>query len=182
MKEKRIGTAVIRLLQGDLATCEVDGVINVTGKKLTPRLPGEIPVAPEVSPEPEGHAEDLAEIQIRMGNADGVRAQHVLSAPVLQTTPTSGAHKIRKTMRSILDAAQAQKFKSLAIPAIGSGINRYPLERCAEILIQELAKSINQPDNHLEKIVFVLDTQKGYRIFEQVLENFEEPREQNPHV
>ncbi|MBF2055004.1 MAG: macro domain-containing protein [Candidatus Sericytochromatia bacterium] len=178
MKEKRIGPAVIRLLQGDLTTCEVDGVINVTGKKLVPKVPGETPAVPDVTPEPEGTADELDEISIRMGNADGVRAQHVLSAPSLQTTATSGAHKIRKTMRTILETAQEKGFKSLAIPAIGSGINRYPLERCAEILLQELAKSVAQPDNSLEKIVFVLDNQKGYRIFEQALEDFEAQFEQ----
>lgn len=180
MKEKKIGPATVRLLQGDLASCEVDGVINVTGKML---LPQDL----DLEQEPENQESGLNQVEkevekevepsdvpVMVTEAEYLKASHILHAPTVETTATNGALKIRKTMRSILEEAQAKKLKSLALPAIGSGIKRYPLERCAEILLQELSKSVSREDNSIERVIFVLNTQKSYRIFEQVLESFEQ--------
>lgn len=172
MKEKRIGPATVRLLQGDITTCAVDAVINITGKTLIPhdeedsREPLELD--PELWKDTDGdHA-------VVMTPGEELKAQHVLNAPIVETTATAGAHKIRKTMRNILEEAQDQRLKTLAVPAIGAGINRYPIDRCAEILFEELARSVQREDNSIEKVVFVLDTQKSYRIFEQVLNEFKQ--------
>ncbi len=178
VKEKKIGSTTVRLLQGDITTCQVDAVINVTGKALTPPDLDETlepsPPSAEISTIEKA---DTAEIPVLVTPSEHLKAEHIMSAPTVSTTATAGALKIRKTMRSIMEEAQAKKLKSLAIPAIGSGINRYPLERCAEILLQELNKSVKAQDNSIEKVIFVLDTQKSYRIFEQVLEQFDQDQE-----
>lgn len=176
MKEKRIGPATVRLLQGDITTCEVDGIINVTGKTLVPRDETARVLTVNACAEdldPRLWDEDDDEIPIVITPPSNyLKAQHVLNAPTVETTSTAGAHKIRKTMRFILEEAQENALKTLAVPAIGSGIKRYPVERCAEILFEELARSVQSEHNSIEKVIFVLDTQKNYRIFEQVLEEF----------
>lgn len=172
MKEKRIGPATIRLLQGDITTCAVDAVINITGKTLIPHDEEDSREAVELDP---GLWKDTeGDHAVVMTSGAELKAQHILNAPIVETTATSGAHKIRKTMRNILEEAQEKKLKTLAVPAIGAGINRYPIERCAEILFEELARSVSREDNTIEKVVFVLDTQKSYRIFEQVLDEFKQ--------
>jgi len=172
VKERKIGSAVIRLLQGDITTCDVDAVINVTGKQLRPK---ELDAPPEpIADLLVAEGEESGEVVISLTEAEDLKAQHVLNTSTVRTTATAGANKIRKTIRCILETAQQKKFKSLAIPAIGSGINRYPLERTAEILLEELAKSVQQPDNSLERVIFVLHNQKSYRIFEQILNQFEQ--------
>lgn len=187
MKEKKIGPATVRLLQGDITACEVDAVINVTGKALISSLGEEEPetnseaLEPDVSTVPEPESEVQTEpkaVPVQVIPAEDLKANHVLNTPTVETTATNGALRIRKTMRSILEEAQTKKLKSLALPAIGSGINRYPLERCAEILLNELAKSVLREDNSIERVIFVLDTQKSYRIFEQVLENFKQENDE----
>lgn len=170
MKEKRIGPATVRLLQGDITTCEVDAVINVSGKKLLPSDEEVPPAAKALNPELWKNAE--GDHPVVMTPGEHLKAQHILNSPTVETTATAGAHKIRKTMRHILEEAQENGLTSLAIPAIGAGINRYPLDRCAEILLEELARSVQRDDNKIQKVIFVLDTQKSYRIFEQVLDEF----------
>lgn len=174
MKEKRIGPATVRLMQGDITTCEVDGVINVTGKTLVPR--DEIDFSKPVELAPDFWKEEAdEEVPIVLTPPScNLKANHVLNAPSVETTQTAGAHKIRKTMRYLLEEAQDNSLRSLAIPAIGAGVKRYPLERCAEILLEELSRSVQRENNTLEKVIFVFDTQKSYRIFEQVLEEFVE--------
>jgi len=174
VKERKIGPAVVRLLQGDIKACEVDGLINVTGKALSQI---ENSHAQGLS-----CAEDLEATLFTGQNRDKavvttqahfLRAKNVLNTLSVETTSTNGAKKIRKTMRSILEEAQEQGLESLAIPAIGTGIGKFPLDKSAEILIDELARSVSSPDNHLRKIIFVLENQKSYKVFEQVLEQFD---------
>lgn len=170
MKEKRIGSATVRLLQGDITACEVDAVINVTGKTLVSYDEEDAPVPVQLDPKIwEDHD---GEHPVVLTSADDIRAHHILNAPIVETTSTSGANKIRKTMRRILEEAQQNQLKTLAVPAIGSGVNRYPIERCAEILLEELSRSVHQANNSIEKVIFVLQSQKSYRIFEQVLDDY----------
>lgn len=163
----------MRLLQGDITACEVDALINVTGKELVSPLKAR-------NNEQKG-CEDLEKTLFTGENRDkavvmtscpDLRAKHILNTLSVETTATNGAKKIRKTMRSILEKAQEQGLESLAIPAIGTGIGRFPIEKSAEILLSELARSVHQPNNRLRKVIFVLDNQKSYKIFEQVLEQF----------
>lgn len=174
MKERKIGSTVVRLLQGDITACEVDALINVTGKELVSPLKARNSDCKEY--------QDLEKTLFSGKNRDKVvvmtpcldmRAKHILNTLSVETTATNGAKKIRRTMRSILEEAQEQQLESLAIPAIGTGIGRFPMEKSAEILLEELARSISHPDNHLRKVIFVLDNQKSYKIFEQVLEQFD---------
>lgn len=169
VKEKKIAQTSVRLMQGDITTCSVDAVINVSGKTLIPfdldEEPEAIPALLDRQP---------GEAPLIESGSEVLKAEQVIHAPTVDTTATAGALKIRKSIRAILEQAQQEKLTSLALPPIGSGINRYPLERCAEILLEELYKSVSQPENSIEKVIFVLKNQKSYRIFEQVLEQFEE--------
>lgn len=169
VKEKKIAQTSVRLMQGDITTCSVDAVINVSGKTLIPfdldEEPEAIPALADRQP---------GEAPLIESGSEVLKAEQVIHAPTVDTTATAGALKIRKSIRAILEQAQHEKLTSLALPPIGSGINRYPLERCAEILLEELYKSVSQPENSIEKVIFVLKNQKSYRIFEQVLEQFEE--------
>lgn len=173
MKETKMGTATVRLMQGDITTCAVDAIVNATGKMLIPHDADEPPEQAETQDVQVLEA-DQKEVPLEIEVAENYKAQHVLSTPLLETTPTSGAHKIRRTMRSILEKAHSLQFKTLALPALGSGVNRYPLERSVEILLQELSRSLQRADNHLERVIFVVENQKSYRIFEQALEQFEQ--------
>ena len=173
MKERKIGPAVVRLLQGDITTCEVDALINVSGRPLAVPAArnGDCPVCENLEHTLfSGENSDKAVVMTPCLN---LRARHILNALSIETTTTSGAKKIRRTMRSILEEAHDQELESLAIPAIGTGIGRFPLEKSAEILLEELARSVSQPDNHLRRVIFVLENQKSYKIFEQVLEQFD---------
>lgn len=176
VKETKVGLATVRLMQGDITTCAVDAIVNATGKVLVPHDADKTqPPEPQEAPVLE---DDQKDVPLELESADDYKAEHVLNTPIIETTPTSGAHKIRRTMRSILDKAQSLKFKTLALPTLGAGVNRYPLERSAEIMLQELARSLEREDNHLERVIVVVENQKSYRVFEQALIQFEQENDE----
>lgn len=159
MKEKKLGSTVVRLLQGDITTCDVDAIVS-------PVLfaEGEDANATQM-PEPGEHDVTLIETPY-------LKARFVLHTGTVETTATAGAGKIRRLIKSVLAEAQQQELETLAIPPLGAGLGRFPIEKCAEILLSELQRSVQMENNHLRKVIFVFDNQKSYKTFEQVLAHF----------
>jgi len=53
------------------------------------------------------------------------------------------------------------------MPAIGAGIGGFPMQRCAEVLLEEARAHLRGPTS-LEEIRFVLFGEPSYRVFEMV--------------
>jgi O-acetyl-ADP-ribose deacetylase (regulator of RNase III) len=74
---------------------------------------------------------------------------------------------VRSSFRRSLALAREHGCRSIAVPAIGAGIAGFPLQRCAEILLEE-ARAHLAAETSLEEIRFVLFGEPAYRVFEQV--------------
>lgn len=70
-------------------------------------------------------------------------------------------NKLKNAVRNSLSLASQKGFHSISMPAISSGIYRFPKERCAEILISESMKFvIANPQTTLKTIEFcILDSE-----------------------
>jgi len=82
-------------------------------------------------------------------------------------------NKLKRAVRSSLLIASEKGLKSISIPAISSGIFRFPKDRCAMILIKEAVNYIKEnPGSLLELIEFCVydDLTVGYfkKEFEQI--------------
>ena len=62
-----------------------------------------------------------------------------------------------------LRKAEELGLKSIAFPALGTGVGGFSLEKCAQIMIRAALE--NKETKKLEKIIFVLYEHIGYRIF-----------------
>ncbi|CAL8340752.1 unnamed protein product [Boreogadus saida] len=50
--------------------------------------------------------------------------------------------QLKRTVKSILDRAEENKFKSVAIPALSSVVFNFPVDKCADIIVDTLRKYI----------------------------------------
>jgi O-acetyl-ADP-ribose deacetylase (regulator of RNase III) len=78
---------------------------------------------------------------------------------------TSTAHSLR--------IASEKGLRSVAFPAIGTGIGGFPLSECAAIMLQEAAEHLKRPTT-LEKIYFVLFDKTSLSAFEKALREMKE--------
>jgi len=74
---------------------------------------------------------------------------------------------VRSAMRAALARAREHGCRSVAVPAIGAGVGGVPLQRCAEILLEEAREHL-AGETSLEEIRFVLFGEPAYRVFEMV--------------
>jgi len=105
-------------------------------------------------------------IVIREGVIGDESADAILSAP----SPLQGAEfeaSLRASFRAGLEDARGRGCRSVAAPALGAGRGGLPVQRSAEILIEEARRHL-AGETCIEEIRFVLDGEPNYRVFESV--------------
>jgi O-acetyl-ADP-ribose deacetylase (regulator of RNase III) len=78
------------------------------------------------------------------------------------------AHSLRSSTAHSLRIAAQKGLKTIAFPAVGTGIARFPVRECAEIMLREVSKHFEGPTS-IEKIYFVLFGKEARDVFEKAL-------------
>ncbi|MCI0337883.1 MAG: macro domain-containing protein [Acidobacteria bacterium] len=83
----------------------------------------------------------------------------------------SSAEIIRDATLNSLRRTEELKLKSVAFPALATGVARFPVDECAEVMITAASDyAASHPGSAIELVAFVLFTQDDYEIFKQYAE------------
>jgi O-acetyl-ADP-ribose deacetylase (regulator of RNase III) len=80
--------------------------------------------------------------------------------------------KLRSATISALNIALDHQIKSIAFPAISTGIYGYPIDRCARIMLSTVKDYLLEHDN-LDRVTFCLFDQTGFDIFTQIWQDIQ---------
>lgn len=154
----RIGGLTVEVLQGDLTQEAVDAIVNAANNDL--ELGGGVAGAIARAGGPTIQAECHAIGPIEVGDAaitggGNLKARFVIHAASMRLGGRTGADGLRKSTRRSLEIADLRGLRSMAFPAVGTGIARFPLEECARIMIEEVAAHGRGPTS-LKQVRFVL--------------------------
>lgn len=82
------------------------------------------------------------------------------------------AHKLAATYRSILRVAKKNGLKTIAIPAISTGIFGFPPREAAQIVHDTLYTYLREVgQGSLEEIRFILRSEDNYQIYDEIFLN-----------
>ena len=95
-----------------------------------------------------------------------LKAFYVFHAASMTLGGRTSAESLRMSTRNTLLRAEEKAIKTLAFPAIGTGIAGFPMEQCAEIMLSEVLRHLKSRSS-LEKIYFVLFDDAALHIFEE---------------
>ena len=101
--------------------------------------------------------------------AGRLRAKYVIHAAVMGQDLATDAEKVRQATKNSLLRADELGIRSLAFPALGTGVGGFPLNECARIMIGEVRRH-SQGKTGLEKVVFVLYDESAYQAFKRELD------------
>ena len=102
-----------------------------------------------------------------------LKARHVIHAASMQLGGRTSSQALRSSTAHSLRIASQNGLKTIAFPAVGTGIAGFPLRECAEIMLGEAEKHLEGATS-IEKIYFVLFDQEAERIFKDVLRKMAE--------
>ena len=100
--------------------------------------------------------------------AGKLKAKYVIHAVGPVNGEGNEDSKLKNATLSALKLADKHKLKSIAFPAISTGIYRFPTDRCANIMLNTVVEYANE-DTGIEKIVFCLYDDETFGIFKDTL-------------
>jgi len=104
--------------------------------------------------------------------AGRLKARYVIHAAVMGQDLQTDAVKIRSATCNSLLRASELGLKSLAFPALGTGVGGFPLDECAHIMLTEIRRYAAESTS-LERVVLVLFHPLASEIFQRELAKLE---------
>ena len=159
----------LEVVEGDIATLEVDAVANAANDHLW--MGAGVAGALKRAGGEEIEREAVAKGPIPLGSAVAtgagrLPARHVLHGAVMGQDLRTNADLVRGTTKSCLALAEELGARSVALPAFGTGVGGFPLPECAEIMV-DVARSYEA--GSLERVVFAVYGDEARDAFEDAL-------------
>jgi O-acetyl-ADP-ribose deacetylase len=158
------------VIDGDITALEVDAIANAANNALWmgAGVAGAIKRAGGEEIEREAVAKGPIEVGDAVATGAGrLKARHVIHGAVMGQDLRTNADLVRGTTRRCFEVADELGARSLALPAFGTGVGRFSLAECAEIMVSEA--SAFEPQS-LERVVFAVFGSEARQAFETALE------------
>jgi len=161
----------IHLIVGDLTESDADAIVNAANNDL--QLGGGVAGAIRRKGGDTVQQECNAIGSIPVGGAaitsgGKLKARYVIHAASMELGGRTEATALRSSTAHSLRIASERGLRSIAFPAVGTGIAGFPMRDCAEVMLRECARHL-AGETTLERIGFVLYDDEGLADFERVL-------------
>ena len=168
----RVGDSTIELVKGDITELEVDVIVNAANSRL--KMGGGVAGAilrkggwsiqeecDKIGYCPVGGAV--------ITGAGRLKAKYVIHAVGPRMGGGDEDNKLRNATLNSLKLAEKHGIKSIAFPAISTGIFGFPKDRCAKIMLRAAVEYLRKASG-IKRMIFCLYDDETYQIFSEELE------------
>ncbi len=168
----RVGGAVIELVKGDITELEVDAIVNAANSAL--KMGGGVAggILRKGGREIQEECDRIGYCPVGgavITGAGRLKARYVIHAVGPRMGEGDEDRKLRNATLNALKVAEKHGVKSIAFPAISTGIFGFPKDRCAKIMLRAAAEYLSGGSG-ITRVIFCLYDEETYRIFEEELE------------
>lgn len=172
-----IGHHVLELVEGDITEMETDAIVNAANAQLV--LGGGVAGAIKRKGGPKIQAECNEIGGTFVGGAvittgGNLKAKHVIHAVGPRMGEGDEDRKLKNATLNSLKLADENHLGSISFPAISAGIFGFPIERCAEIMLDTTIEYLKGKTG-LKKVIFCLFGRDSYDVFASRLEKETSP-------
>jgi O-acetyl-ADP-ribose deacetylase len=158
----------VTLRQGDLTQAQTDAIVNAANNDLM--LGGGVAgaIRSRGGPSIQAECDKLGPIPIgeaAITGAGKLKARFVIHAASMRLGGRTTEQALRDSTRNSLKRAAEKQLESIALPAIGTGIAGFPLERCAEVMLEDIRDHLRAPTS-LKRVEMVLFDARALKAFE----------------
>lgn len=175
ISERKVGKTVIRLCKGDITRYDGDAIVNAANEKLVMQagVAGAIKEKGGDSIEDEalGRGPVEAGDAIVTGAGD-LPVEYVIHAAAIRGDGHTGETEIRAATQNSLYRCDELSIERVAFPAFGTGVGRYPVDKCASAMLDEVVMYLEEErDTSLREVAFFLFGEETWMAFSRVLES-----------
>lgn len=160
----------ITLVEGDISEQDVDAIVNAANNELILGTGVAGAIRKRGGPTIQQECDAIGPIKLgdaALTGAGDLPARHVLHAAAMAPGGVAEETHVRESLRAALLLAAENGFRTIAIPALGTGVGGFSLQRCAEVSLEE-ARLHLEAETSLQEIRFVLFGEPAFRLFEMV--------------
>jgi O-acetyl-ADP-ribose deacetylase (regulator of RNase III)/ADP-ribose pyrophosphatase YjhB (NUDIX family) len=160
----------VQVVQGDITELKVEAIVNAANNELV--MGGGLAGVIKKKGGPTIEEEAISKGPIAIGEAVAtkagkLKAKYVIHAATMALDHKTNEHFIRASSANALRRASELGLKSIALPALGCGVGRFPLVAAAKIMTQEVLRVAREGKTSLREIVFCLYDDEAYKTFEK---------------
>lgn len=179
----KLGAEII-IEKGDLTEMDTDAIVNAANNDL--KLGGGVAgaIRRKAGDEIQRECDEIGSIPVggaAITSGGNLKARYVIHAASMELGARTSAQDLRSSTAHSLRIATENGLKSIAFPAVGTGIAAFPVEQCAEIMLRETVDHLKRGSS-LEKIYFVLFDDSSKEIFDRVWRKMQQTNGHEPAV
>ena len=135
----------IVMTSGDLVVQDVDAIVNAANNDL--QLGGGVAGAIRRAGGPSIQRECDAHGPVRVGGAaitgaGDMKTRHVIHAASMSLGGRTTRESLASSMDEVFRLARDAGIRTIAVPAVGTGIAGFPIDDCARVMAECLAKAL----------------------------------------
>lgn len=171
MDELVVDSSRIKLAKGDITDLDTDVIVNAANAQLI--MGGGVAGAIRRKGGPKIQEECNKIGGTHVGGAvittgGNLKAKYVIHAVGPRMGEGNEDEKLKNATLNSLKLMDEKKLKTIAFPAISTGIFGYPIEKCAEIMIAT-SKEYLSADTQIQEVIFCLYSKNDYDVFKKEL-------------
>jgi O-acetyl-ADP-ribose deacetylase len=159
----------IVIQQGDLTEMATDAIVNAANNDLILGAGVAGAIYRKGGEEIQKECDAIGSIPVGFAAITGagkLKARYVIHAASMQTGRRTTAATLRGSTMHSLRLAAERRLKTIAFPAVGTGVAGFPMQECAEIMLRVAAMHL-QGEAFPETVFFVLFDEAAKNVFEQ---------------
>ncbi len=166
-------TKRILIQQGDLTEMDVDAIVNAANNDLMLGAGVAGAILRKGGSSIQKECDEIGSIPIGYAAVTGagkLKARYVIHAASMGLGDArTTAKSLRSSTAHSLRLAAERKLKSIAFPAVGTGVSGFPLDECAQIMLTEAIQHL-KGETSLDTIYFVLFDSRARDAFQRAFD------------
>ncbi|MCK4352147.1 macro domain-containing protein [candidate division WOR-3 bacterium] len=176
----KINNSYIELIEGDITELDVDAIINAANASLIMGggVAGAILRKGGLKIQEECNEIGNPALMHKCGVGGAVittggklKTRYVIHAVGPRMGEGDEDNKLKNATLNSLKLADEHKLKTIAFPAISTGIFGFPMDRCAQIMLPTAIDYL-KGKTQIEKVIFCLYGKEAFNIFDQTLNKY----------
>lgn len=171
----------IIVTKGDITDMDVDGIVNAANTHLVLGSGVAGSIRRKGGPSIQAECDKLGPIPLGEAAVTGggaLKARYVIHAAGMHPGGGVSRESLESATRNSLMRAGEKGMRSVALPAIGTGVGGFPIDECASVMIKTvtdyLTDYLKEGGTRIEKVYFVLFDEPSLRAFEKELNRVKE--------
>ena len=167
----RLNETKLDLFETDITELSVDAIVNPANEQLKLGDGVAAAIAEKGGPSIQKECKRIGGTAVGSAvitGAGALEAKHVIHAVGPRMGEGDEDRKLSSAVRSALALADRHRLRSIAIPAISTGVFGFPLDRCARITLTEIHRYL-QGGTKLQRVVVCLYDEEAFSTFRREL-------------